>query len=161
ADPRLVIGSEQAVGASNAQIDLDIGTDPLAQSFLGCDPAPDIARRNVDLDRTNDLLHLRSSDTLLSSNVLPYGNMSVMSIGTKGSPRTRSPCPSWWRCSSAIRSRCPQRDRGRPNRICSGRVVTLNREAPFPSAFVAHRDGQAIPVRQRKERERPHPMFDA
>src|SRR5438552_16947742 len=59
ADPRLVIGAEEAVCASDTQIDLNVGTHPLAQSFLGCQPPPDLARTNVDLDRTNDLRHPR------------------------------------------------------------------------------------------------------
>src|ERR1041384_1097646 len=59
AHPGPVIGAEEAVGASGTHLDLDAGAHPAPQAFLGCQPPPDRARRGLDLDGTNDLLHLR------------------------------------------------------------------------------------------------------
>src|SRR5262245_45392732 len=74
-DPCLVIGSEKAICAADAQLDLNIGADPVSQCFLSCQPEPDGARLSVNFNRPDDLRHSTPPNALPAGNTLLYGNI--------------------------------------------------------------------------------------
>src|SRR5215472_6543287 len=66
ADPGVLIGPEQPVGAADPQVDLEVGAKPQPQCFLARHPPPHLARRCLDLDRADHRGHRTSYAFLLS-----------------------------------------------------------------------------------------------